>query len=99
MTPWSVRPIAGWSNAAARSASLSILHAPSSSEYSEWTCRCAQVLLTGQSRLGARSDGTQVPRTTFPLRAAFAPFVQGEIRPLALILDFGEVPRRAQSQW
>src|SRR5215471_111866 len=41
MTPWSVRPIAGWPYAAARSARASILHAPSSSEYSEWTCRCA----------------------------------------------------------
>ena len=33
---------AGWPKLAARSASLSILHAPSSSEYSEWTWRCAQ---------------------------------------------------------
>src|SRR3954454_24666594 len=41
MTPWSVSPMAGWPYAAARSASASILHAPSSSEYSEWTCRCA----------------------------------------------------------
>ena len=51
MTPWSVSPIAGWPYAAARSASLSILHAPSSSEYSEWTCRCATVgVLTGRER-------------------------------------------------
>src|SRR3954470_4348978 len=40
-TPGSVRPMAGWPYAAARSARASILHAPSSSEYSEWTCRCA----------------------------------------------------------
>src|SRR4051812_35728652 len=40
MTPWSVRPSAGWSNWAARAARPSILQAPSSSEYSEWTWRC-----------------------------------------------------------
>src|SRR3954471_9483602 len=40
ITPWSVSPIAGWPKAAARSTSESILAAPSSSEYSEWTCRC-----------------------------------------------------------
>src|SRR5213076_742821 len=39
MTPWSVRPSAGCSKAAARSARASILHAPSSSEYSECTWR------------------------------------------------------------
>src|SRR5918996_3118731 len=42
MTPWSVRPSAGCSNAAARSASASMRQAPSSTEYSEWTCRWAQ---------------------------------------------------------
>src|SRR4029079_18602885 len=40
MTPWSVSPRAGCPNSAARSARASILHAPSSSEYSLWTCRC-----------------------------------------------------------
>ena len=50
ITPWSVSPSAGWPNSAARAASLSILHAPSSSEYSEWTCRWAQagVLTDGE---------------------------------------------------
>src|SRR3954469_25149896 len=58
MTPWSVRPRAGWPKAAARAASASILHAPSSSEYSEWTCRWAQAeLLTALAMLGARPDG------------------------------------------
>ena len=39
---------AGWPNSAARAASLSILQAPSSSEYSLWACRCtAAGLLTG----------------------------------------------------
>ena len=42
ITPWSVRPSAGWPNSAARAASWSILQAPSSSEYSEWTWRWAQ---------------------------------------------------------
>ena len=37
MTPWSVRPIAGWPKAAARAARPSMFAAPSSSEYSEWT--------------------------------------------------------------
>src|SRR3954453_14215563 len=58
MTPWSVRPRAGWPSAAARSASALMLAAPSSSEYSEWTCRCAQAgVLTGTPNIGARSDG------------------------------------------
>src|SRR4051794_36949403 len=57
MTPWSVRPMAGWSNAAARSASLSMLQAPSSSEYSEWTWRCATVgELIGEGTIGVASD-------------------------------------------
>src|SRR2546423_1285485 len=58
MTPWSVRPRAGCSKAAARSARASILQAPSSSEYSEWTCRWAQAgVLTAAAILGVRSDG------------------------------------------
>src|SRR4051794_21375289 len=60
MTPWSVRPRAGWPKAAARAASASTLHAPSRSEYSEWTCRWAQAgLLTALAMLGARSDGVE----------------------------------------
>src|SRR5436190_4721420 len=39
MTPWAVRPSAGWPNSAARAAKASILQAPSRSEYSEWTCK------------------------------------------------------------
>ena len=39
MTPWSVSPSAGISSSAARAAMRLILHAPSSSEYSLWTCR------------------------------------------------------------
>src|SRR4051794_40768220 len=58
MTPWSVRPSAGWPKAAARAARASILHAPSRSEYSEWTCRWAQAgLLTARAMLGGRPDG------------------------------------------
>src|SRR5215210_972742 len=58
MTPWSVSPRAGCPNAAARAASPSMFAAPSSSEYSEWTCRCAQAgVLTGPPKIGARSDG------------------------------------------
>src|SRR3954447_17916030 len=60
MTPWSVSPRAGWPKAAARAARASILHAPSRSEYSEWTCRWAQAgLLTALAMLGARSDGVE----------------------------------------
>ena len=48
ITPWSVSPSAGWPNSAARLASASMLHAPSSSEYSEWTWRWATAgVLTG----------------------------------------------------
>src|SRR5215203_702907 len=39
MTPWSVRPRAGWPSSAARAAIASILQAPSSSEYSLWAWR------------------------------------------------------------
>ena len=57
MTPWSVSASAGWSNAAARSASASILQAPSSSEYSEWTWRCAQAGLIDRSpSIGIAAD-------------------------------------------
>src|SRR2546421_2843419 len=60
ITPWSVSPSAGCSNAAARAARASILHAPSSSEYSEWTCRWAQAgVLTAAAILGARPDGAR----------------------------------------
>src|SRR4051794_15561392 len=76
MTPWSVRPMAGWSKAAARSASLPMLHAPSSSEYSEWTCRCATVgELIGVKTIGVAADATrasaalQLPRARI-LRAS-----------------------------
>src|SRR5687767_9110336 len=63
MTPWSVRPRAGCPNSAALAASASILHAPSRSEYSEWTWRCAQPgVLTGSRRLGGGSDGARVFR-------------------------------------
>src|SRR6478736_1063157 len=60
ITPWSVSPSAGCSNCAARAARCSILHAPSSSEYSEWTCRWAQACdltatLDGRSQPGGRS--------------------------------------------
>src|SRR4051812_20153249 len=48
MTPWSVRPRAGWPNSAARLASALMLAAPSSSEYSEWTWRWAQDWVTGR---------------------------------------------------
>ena len=39
MTPWSVSPSAGISSSAARAAMRLILQAPSSSEYSLWTCK------------------------------------------------------------
>src|SRR3954452_13166039 len=58
MTPLSVSPSAGWPRAPARSPSALIFAAPSSSEYSEWTCRCAQAGgLTAPPKIGARSDG------------------------------------------
>src|SRR3954465_2443583 len=66
MTPWSVSASAGWSNSAARLARASMLQAPSSSEYSEWTWRCAQPVLTGQRMLGAGSDGLAGPPTRLP---------------------------------
>src|SRR4051794_1684662 len=68
ITPWSVRPSAGCPNSAARAARASMLHAPSSSEYSEWTCRWAQAgVLTEGRRIGAAPDATpargRLPRT------------------------------------
>src|SRR4051812_6928437 len=56
MTPWSVSPSAGCPNSAARAASPSILQAPSSSEYSEWTCRWTAGAISRVS-MGSRSDG------------------------------------------
>src|SRR4051794_13100022 len=56
MTPWSVSPSAGWSNSAALAASPSILQAPSSSEYSEWTWRCTAAAKATPS-MRSRSDG------------------------------------------
>src|SRR6185312_4151274 len=62
ITPWSVSPRAGWSKAAARSASASILHAPSSSEYSEWTWRWAQEeVLTGRPNARRPGGGGSAP--------------------------------------
>ena len=55
----------------ARSASASMLHAPSSSEYSEWTWRWAQAgVLTGSSRIGAGARMARADR--FPHVAAFS---------------------------
>src|SRR5436189_2044416 len=56
ITPWSVSPSAGWSNSAARAARPSILQAPSSSEYSEWTWRCTAAAKATPS-MRSRSDG------------------------------------------
>src|SRR3954462_7480561 len=37
-----------------------MLHAPSSSEYSEWTCRCATVgVLIGVETIGVAADATR----------------------------------------
>ncbi len=48
---------------AARAARSSILHAPSSSEYSEWTWRWAQAgVVTGPSRIGGGADRLARPR-------------------------------------
>src|SRR4051794_22314378 len=50
--------MAGCPNAAARSARLSMLHAPSRSEYSEWTCRwTAPGVDIGPTSIGAGADG------------------------------------------
>src|SRR3954453_7148738 len=63
ITPWSVRPSAGCPNSAARLASALMLQAPSSSEYSEWTCRWGQLgVLTATSRIGGGPDGGARPR-------------------------------------
>src|SRR5215216_3029840 len=60
MTPWSVRPRAGWSKLAARSARASMRHAPSSTEYSEWTWRWANDAGgTGTRNIGPRPDGAE----------------------------------------
>src|ERR1700719_5111225 len=66
ITPWSVRPSAGCSNCAARAARASILQAPSSSEYSECTCRWAQEeLLTGPLNARRRSGGASAAAPLF----------------------------------
>src|SRR3954453_23797102 len=71
MTPWSVRPSAGWPKAAARSARASILQAPSRSEYSEWTCRWAQAgVLTRVRSIGGGADGVACSAGSSPHVAA-----------------------------
>src|ERR687897_1164097 len=66
ITPWSVSPRAGIPSSAARAAIRSILHAPSSSEYSLWTCRwtaCPALEVIGiGARLPAGADGAPGPR-------------------------------------
>src|SRR3712207_6043919 len=64
MTPWSVRPSAGWSSAAALCASASIRQAPSSTEYSECTCRWTAVIR--RSSLGSGDDGSDRRRAADP---------------------------------
>src|SRR3954468_16556170 len=57
-----------------------MLAAPSSNEYSEWTCRCAQAwVLTGWSRLGAPPDGAGGSRRT--LRGVVRSSRQGAVDP------------------
>src|SRR3954453_14605160 len=69
ITPWSVRPMAGWPSSAARAARASILQAPSSSEYSEWTCRWAQAgVLTDLDTVAGRSDAGQASDQAEPAR-------------------------------
>src|SRR5215213_9980379 len=101
MTPWSVSPSAGWPSAAARSASALIFAAPSSSEYSEWTCRCAQAgVLTGPPKIGARSDGAAaLPAPSGecrsqPLRAVQPALQEGDRG--AVPADHGTVAGRAR---
>ena len=44
-----------------------MLHAPSSSEYSEWTCRCATVgVLIGEGTIGVAADATRGSRRPRP---------------------------------
>ena len=44
-----------------------MLHAPSSSEYSEWTCRCATVgVLIGEETIGVAADATRASRPLAP---------------------------------
>src|SRR2546423_8482839 len=67
MTPWSVSPRAGCSKAAARSARASILHAPSSSEYSECTWRW-----TAGGTAPEYARGRREPRSGAASRPLFA---------------------------
>src|SRR4051812_32437098 len=57
------------SSSAARAASLSILQAPSSSEYSLWTCRCTAPALTRRSCQPSRSE----PIGTEALQKRYSP--------------------------
>src|SRR3954451_2916051 len=80
ITPWSVSPIAGWPSSAARAARASTLHAPSSSEYSEWTCRWAQAgVLTDRQNRSRRlgRPGPPRPRRFRTLRGAFRAAICG----------------------
>src|SRR3954466_7962900 len=83
MTPWAVSPSAGWSNSAAGAARPSILQAPSSSEYSEWTWRCTAGAKVG--RLWGR-DPTEPGRLEAKARSfrGFSTRVAGMLLGLAL---------------
>src|SRR5690349_4260693 len=91
MTPWSVSPSAGMPSSAARAAIASILLAPSSREYSLWTCRCAAcwagVVLTGPSWQGGWMPTG--PRRAVP--AAISAFC-GTLRSGPVPLGRGETP-------
>src|SRR4029450_2932644 len=56
MTPWSVSPSAGIPSSAQRATRASILQAPSSSEYSEWTWRWTAAGLLTSSSLSRAAD-------------------------------------------
>src|SRR5215212_2613221 len=81
MTPWSVRPSAGCPSEAARSASASIGHAPSSTVYSEWTWRWAKLIRDHDPRRGGGRRERAIPqiRATLlpPRRSRALPFPDG----------------------
>src|SRR3954454_17557646 len=79
------------SSSAARAASLSILQAPSSSEYSLWTCRWTAPALTRRSCLRRRTESIRKAH-----RKSADPAPAAEIRRIVTLCTYGgaEVDKR-----
>ena len=74
MLPWSVMPMAGWPSAAAAPTTSPIRDAPSSIEYSVWTCRWVNDFATNYSaKRSVRLTPVRIARVKLVLSTLPAP--------------------------